>query len=254
MIVVGLVFIIMYVSVVIIVFATWVVATAIETLFVFWGVVPCMVGFFRSVPSDEFHHCLVIEITTLQEITVEFGRSAVQITLCSYVWQAALQSPMVVNQACSKAYGFAMAVITAGAEVYTNKRIDTYIFGLHIDSATKCTGTVGRRSYATLYLDALKRWREVCHVHPKRSAAFGIAYRNAVGCDVDTWRIGTTNTKRGVPDAVSSVRSSGDRRCKCQYIRKVKSKVNLLDVLLWQRTERHRRFVVSACWHYLHTL
>ena len=80
MIVVGLIFIIMYVTLVVVVLAAGVVASAVEALLVFGRIVPGVVGLFGTVEGQELHHGVVGEIAALEEIGVEFCRGAVEIT------------------------------------------------------------------------------------------------------------------------------------------------------------------------------
>ena len=72
MIVVGLILIIMYVTLVVVVLAAGVVASSIEALLIFRGIVPGVVGLFGAVEGQQLHHGVVGEIAALEEIGVEF--------------------------------------------------------------------------------------------------------------------------------------------------------------------------------------
>ena len=61
--------------------AAGVIRAPIQALFILRGVVPCMVRLFDTVPGDELHHRVVAKPSALQEIGVQFGGGAVQVTL-----------------------------------------------------------------------------------------------------------------------------------------------------------------------------
>ena len=115
-----------------------------------------MVCLLLVVPGDELYYGIIVEISSLQEIRVKLSESTVEIALRADVRQATLDAPMLVEQTRAEAYGLLVRIVRACAEVETYIRLCADILGKHIDGGTKSTSTVGRSTYTTLNLHALK--------------------------------------------------------------------------------------------------
>ena len=147
-----------------------------------------------------------------------------------------------------------MRIVRACAEVETYVRLCADILGKHIDGSTKSASTVGRSTYTTLNLHALKVWGKVCHVYPEELWAFSITLWHTIWCDIDARRVGTTHTQSGIADAITCIRSCGDWRSQGKDIRNILSEVNTFDLALVEIRESHWCVLASTSWCYLNIL
>ena len=235
-------------------FSAWVIGASVLFLVVFRRKIPCMVSLFHTVKGDEFNHRVLAKISGLQEIRIEFSRSAVDISFRTDVRQSALDAPMSAHQSCTKTHGLLMRVVRAARKVECGPGLQSNILGLHVHRCAKCARTIGRSAHTALHLNASKARSEVAHVYPIELATFGIVQRNAVGCNVDAACIGTTNAQSGVSHAVSGIASGNHRGHSCEQERDVAPSIKTLNLLLCNVGKGHWRFLRCTRGHHLHIL
>ena len=138
------------------------------------GIVPGVVGAFRSVERDEFDDGILAEIAALQKIGIEMCRSALDIAVAADVGQASAESPVTTQKPRAELQVLFVRAVGAGGKIGAKISVLSDVVRLHVDRCPESSAAVGGSAEASLNLDALKAGSDIGQIDPVYGIAFGI--------------------------------------------------------------------------------